>query len=612
MIAVSAMSLVSPKPRPCTPPRLCLELGSTQHSSHLWLIHDVMYSFSRAERNRSTPSMAEKAEAYVERSIPELDELIKLKIISDETAKSILKKRRKLSYGIFASSITPPVARYEEIIAFEESNEVERREAVSAAGHERDQLEHEGAGLARIYSLYERAVFQHPRDEAQWVRYIDFAQRTGADSRLSAIFGESVSKNPHSELLWTLMAAWSYHMTGELKEARTTLLNARRLNPNSSAIVTHLIKLHLTHYIAVGRELEKADSDEERGELEGERETALADALTIFTTAIAELPPDAAEEVVVSVIPLCPQKLLDAVLEAADDECVNTAVDVIVAIHKSGLLAGSSWSEASPAILEAFEDADDEEVGPALTRLWTAISELGLDSMGVLASVANLTLESDFTREVAAQFIVARCDEVGLDPAEVISGSPLEKTTAGQALVNAESIDSAETYEALAAALAKPVDPVDALKTAIGVLTDDEVELSGDPATLLAAVRAVAFPMATTAPREALVAAANSIWVSLSRVAPAAVLAEVKALPTFAGPGTVLALVDRVPPTEAAGIVEAALRIDGNIPELWLGLVRLAVQSGQYSSVYDRAQRAMTPRAAARFELLFSDFLSTL
>ncbi len=539
--------------------------------------------------------------------------------ITQETVAKILKKRRKHAYKL-NTALKPTQATYDAFIQFEEETELKRIKKRKQAGKERTKLEHDKDGLARLYTLYEQLVRHYPTDVACWLRYIDFAQRTGANSRLSSIFGQAVARNPQVELLWVLMASWQYQTRHAVREAVATLLNGRRVNPKSSTILGNLFRLFMRHHADTEkmRAAETELTDEEAGFYQATLDEALGDALEVVRDARRTLEDAGFAALLADIAPTLPSHdgLVDGVCEAASGAGMATDVEVLALQHDIATRAGdpTAWEELVDGVLDAFTSEYHTEhqtgvgAGAAIARIISLHSDGQFGDESLPDTLAALIDElPPNAREAAVQ---AAAPTLLTDP-DVVSelDGAVTSTTAFIVARLANTLD-ADPAAAIAALPAAPVDP----------LAVADVLLAAGPTVSLSVaqyLRRVASTPALPCDRGQLLAMVNTAWVTaLDAADPAEVWADVSRAGAAATPATVAACAQALAdtdPAQAREALEAGIRATPGAVDLWVTLAAVEARLGGVgiTSVYNRAIKALGVNSG-EFEARYSAIVDEL
>ncbi|CAO3598440.1 unnamed protein product [Absidia cylindrospora] len=190
--------------------------------------------------------MADTVQYYMERMLPELEELERKGYFSDVEIKSIIKKRTNQEYAMNR--------RIGKRIDFLRSIEYEiNLEALRKKRKARIVSLDEKKGTTsfsitrRIFLLFKRATNKFRGDLSLWIQYIEFAKRNNAQGVLSAIFVQALQFHPTKPSLWVLAASWEYEENANMSAARLLLQRGLRLNPHHPTLWHEYFRLELLY-----------------------------------------------------------------------------------------------------------------------------------------------------------------------------------------------------------------------------------------------------------------------------------------------------------------------------------------------------------------------------
>ncbi|KAI8641014.1 U3 small nucleolar RNA-associated protein 6-domain-containing protein [Parasitella parasitica] len=191
--------------------------------------------------------MAESVQYYLERMIPELEELEKKNIFSAVEIKSIIKKRTNFEYAL-QRRIKQKID-FLRAIEYEINLEDLRKKRVARMGIAEslkgNDLQYSGA--RRIYNLFRRATIKFKSDLSLWLQYIDYAKRSNANNILSSVFVLAIQYHPNNASLWIMAATWENEHNANIAAARILLQRALRLIPESQELWHEYFRLELLY-----------------------------------------------------------------------------------------------------------------------------------------------------------------------------------------------------------------------------------------------------------------------------------------------------------------------------------------------------------------------------
>ncbi|KAI8886444.1 hypothetical protein K501DRAFT_244139 [Backusella circina FSU 941] len=191
--------------------------------------------------------MAETVQYYLERMIPELEDLEKHNVFSKTEIKAIIKKRTNLEYALkrrIAKKID-----FLRCIEYEMNVEELRKKRVERLGLKAEFLKtkREYSGVKRIFALFRRATTKFKGDVALWLQYIDYAKKSNSRNVLSSIFTQAIQYHPGNASLWIMAASWEHDQNANPSAARTLMQRSLRMNPENELLWQEYMKLELIY-----------------------------------------------------------------------------------------------------------------------------------------------------------------------------------------------------------------------------------------------------------------------------------------------------------------------------------------------------------------------------
>ncbi|KAI8082717.1 U3 small nucleolar RNA-associated protein 6-domain-containing protein [Halteromyces radiatus] len=190
--------------------------------------------------------MADTVQYYMERMVPELEELEKKGYFSDVEIKSIVKKRTNFEYAMNR--------RIAKKIDFLRSIEYEiNLEALRKKRKKRITVIDGKVGTSeysinrRIFHLFKRATNKFKGDLSLWIQYIEFAKKNDAQNILSGIFAQAIQFHPNKPSLWILASSWEFEDNANMGAARLLLQRGLRLNPDQTSLWHEYFRLELLY-----------------------------------------------------------------------------------------------------------------------------------------------------------------------------------------------------------------------------------------------------------------------------------------------------------------------------------------------------------------------------
>ncbi|EPX72900.1 U3 snoRNP-associated protein Utp6 [Schizosaccharomyces octosporus yFS286] len=218
--------------------------------------------------------MAEKVQYYLERSVPELEDLLEKKIFNQEEINSIVKSRREYEGKLSRRQVK--LTDFLSYIQYEMTLEALRKKR-----HKRLQIKgkttvSDYAGVRKVLYLFLRATNKFFGDSTLWLDYIQYAKSIHASHIVGKICAAAIQKHPNNIHLWLVACDNEFTENANMPAARSLMHRALRLNKESSVLwasyfrleLAYMVKLHYRTEIllAANTEKEKATSSTPSGD----------------------------------------------------------------------------------------------------------------------------------------------------------------------------------------------------------------------------------------------------------------------------------------------------------------------------------------------------------
>lgn len=184
---------------------------------------------------------SDKARFYLEQSVPELLDLRKKKLFTEQEINAIAKKRSDFEHKLNARGSQPSdYARYAE---YEMNLESLRRKRLKRQG-----LKNMGhAGQRRIFLVLDRATRKFPGDLGLWMQYLDFANKQKANKKLSQVLTGLLRLHPTKPAIWIYAANHALDVKDDMTEARSYMQRGLRFCKHSKNLWLEYTKLEMLH-----------------------------------------------------------------------------------------------------------------------------------------------------------------------------------------------------------------------------------------------------------------------------------------------------------------------------------------------------------------------------
>ncbi|POS69566.1 hypothetical protein DHEL01_v212040 [Diaporthe helianthi] len=142
-------------------------------------------------------NVAEKARFHLERAVPQLREFEEKEIFTKDEIRTLVSKRTEFEHLVLGPGCKPH--NFQSYVAWELSlDKLRARRCL------RKKIKHSTshASNARVFNIYERAVFRHPGSLELWADYLDYAARVKATKRWRKIMTRALRMHPINPGLW--------------------------------------------------------------------------------------------------------------------------------------------------------------------------------------------------------------------------------------------------------------------------------------------------------------------------------------------------------------------------------------------------------------------------
>lgn len=179
--------------------------------------------------------MAEKIRYFLEKALPEVQDLQDKGLFDKREATMIMRRRTDFEHRILARGSKPKdFMRY---IEFESNLErlrvkrFHRYKRVNAVDTRKSISDY--AGIKRINFIYDRAVARFPDDLALWSSYLLFAKKNQSVPIVYKIYTQVLQIHPRKIKFWVSAADYEFENNSNAKAARTLFQKGLRFNPDS-------------------------------------------------------------------------------------------------------------------------------------------------------------------------------------------------------------------------------------------------------------------------------------------------------------------------------------------------------------------------------------------
>ncbi|XP_014770431.1 U3 small nucleolar RNA-associated protein 6 homolog [Octopus bimaculoides] len=186
--------------------------------------------------------MAEFVQQKIEEMIPEMEEMVRTKLFTNDETGRILRRRRAFEYKL--KKMKKSLPDFIAYIQYEQN-------VLSLIRIRRRQLrckskicEIDVAIIQRIHRLFRQATKYFPNDLPLWLSHIEFAKKRNQKSTVNRIFSKMLRMHNQNASLW-ILAAKHHFESGETPLARKFFHQGLRFNNTSQLLWLEYYRLEL-------------------------------------------------------------------------------------------------------------------------------------------------------------------------------------------------------------------------------------------------------------------------------------------------------------------------------------------------------------------------------
>ncbi|KAG9350445.1 hypothetical protein JZ751_026808 [Albula glossodonta] len=206
--------------------------------------------------------MAEIIQQRIEDRIPELEQLERVGLFTQNEVKAIIKKATALEYKLHRITICK-----EDFITYiqYEINVLElikKRRLRIGYNFKREEIEF--SIINRIHNVFRRATAKWKDDVQLWLSHVAFCKKWNTKSQLSKVFSSMLAIHPDKPALWIMAAKFEMEDRSSSESSRHLFLRALRFHPESKKIYQEYFRMELMHSEKLRKqrkELEQAKMD---------------------------------------------------------------------------------------------------------------------------------------------------------------------------------------------------------------------------------------------------------------------------------------------------------------------------------------------------------------
>ncbi|QIX00437.1 hypothetical protein AMS68_005954 [Peltaster fructicola] len=184
---------------------------------------------------------ADKARFYLERTVPDLQELARKEVFSASEITAIVKKRSDFEHTLNGSGSKPH--DYVRYAAYEMNLDALRKKRCQRLGVKSTAY----SGQRTVFFILDRATQKFPADKALWMQYIRFCQSEKANKKLARVFTSVLRLRPRDWGLWVLAAKHYAEAQGDMPTARGYLQRGIRFCTDERQLYVQYAKLEMVY-----------------------------------------------------------------------------------------------------------------------------------------------------------------------------------------------------------------------------------------------------------------------------------------------------------------------------------------------------------------------------
>ncbi|KAG6010550.1 hypothetical protein E4U21_005903 [Claviceps maximensis] len=200
--------------------------------------------------------VAGKARFYLERSVPQLREWEEKDLFSKDEIRTIVQKRNEHEHRVLSpgnlSSDWSAYAKWERSLETLRSKRCKRLKI--------HHLNSAHAGQARVMTIYERSVNQHPGSSELWREYLSYTASVKAAKRWRKTMTSALRMMPHDADLW-IMAGRRSARHGDMASARGFFMRGCRFCNRDCKLWVEYAKVEMEWLVKVDKRKETQGAD---------------------------------------------------------------------------------------------------------------------------------------------------------------------------------------------------------------------------------------------------------------------------------------------------------------------------------------------------------------
>ncbi|GAB7363364.1 hypothetical protein MBLNU230_g3644t1 [Neophaeotheca triangularis] len=280
---------------------------------------------------------SDKARFYLERTIPDLQELARKQIFTQAEITAITAKRSDFEHTLNARGSKP--SDYARYATYETNLDSLRKKRCRRLGVKGSK---DYNGQRAVFFILERGTKKFPGDMGLWMQYIEFCKAQKASKKLAQVFTSLLRLKPRVSGLWVVAAKHYAETNGDMATARSYLQRGLRFCCDEIRLYLEYARLEMVHLAKLAARRKILGLDEERKAPEADGQEEGDDMIALPSVTAEDIDPEAGKGV--------EEVNADALKR------LETAPAFTGAIPKAIFDAAMKQFPASPAVAEDFFD----------------------------------------------------------------------------------------------------------------------------------------------------------------------------------------------------------------------------------------------------------------
>ncbi|KAL5019269.1 hypothetical protein ScPMuIL_004991 [Solemya velum] len=252
--------------------------------------------------NTNHTTMAEFVQQSIEEMLPELEQMERVGLFTDQEIRQILKKRKSYEYKLRRK--TKCKEDFLQYIQYEINLLALVKKRRKRTGYTFKRVEIDIAIVQRIHMLFRLASTRFQEDVKLWMSHIEFCKKRNEKVTISRLFNKMLQVHTRKAEFWILAAKWEFEDNSNPDNARGLLQRGLRFNEGSEKLWTEYYRMELLltdkmrkRRKVLGANLPEADEDASDAVIKGEI------AAVVYKMAVEALP--GRVEIILSLLDVC-------------------------------------------------------------------------------------------------------------------------------------------------------------------------------------------------------------------------------------------------------------------------------------------------------------------